>query len=329
MGSAWWILGLLAVVLGSLVFIGHVSRIGAVFDEWSVPPFGDWWNASNTADRLLRGGAIYDARQLSGVYLQPDLTFDGFAYPPAAAVLFIPFRGAEVGLPLWLVVNVGLLVTGLVAIVRSEIPSPAWPAVLVAIGGLLAFPAFAAGVMWANVNVGLAGLFAWCWVDRARWSAFGSGIGAMIKLFPAAQAIWRVRTDGWRSPVRDLVISTLGLIVITLPIVGFDAWTDFVRAMANSRPGCGIPSTFCVVDNFLGVMVARAVTLGAFIMLTLLSLRVTNKAWSYTLLLVAMFIAVPDLHFHYWIYLYVAMTATIANVVARARTRQQSHLGKA
>src|SRR5688572_12873746 len=177
----WWILGAAAIVLGAVAFAAHVERIGAVLAQFGHVPFEDWWNASNAADRLLAGQPVYHPDQLAGAYNGPDYTLTGFAYPPPAAVLFIPFRGLGAGLALWHLVNIGLLLSGLAAILRAELGGSAGRALPLVIGGLLAFPPFATGVMWANVNVGLAGLFAWSWAERARWTAAGMGVGALLK----------------------------------------------------------------------------------------------------------------------------------------------------
>lgn len=314
----WWVLAAATLVIGGFVFAGHVTRINAVFAEYGHVPFEDWWNASNTADRLLAGRPLYHPAQLSGPYYGPDYTLDGLAYPPPSAVMFIPFRGAPVGLILWLVLNVGALATGLLAILRSELGSLAGRAVPFVVGGLLMFPPFAVGVMWANLNVGLAGLFAWCWVERARWTSVGAGVGAVLKIYPGVLAVFRTRTDGRAMPIAGALLSALGISVLTLPLVGIDAWRDFATALANTRPVCltDSSSAMCLVEGPLGLTEARLVVTAGCLFLVAMSVLVRNKAWAYTLLAAGLMIPVPDLHFHYWIFAYVAGTAIISNTVA-------------
>jgi hypothetical protein len=312
----WTAIGIAVLVVGCVIFVGHVARIAAVFSEFGHVPFEDWLNASNTADRLLAGESLYHPEQLSGPYFGPDYTLDGLAYPPPSAVFFVAFRGAPLGLLLWLAMNVGLLVAGLVAIVRSELGPLAARSMPFVLAGLLAFPPFAVGVMWANLNVGLAGLFALCWVERARWTAVGAGLGALLKVYPGLLAVWRIRSDGPVRPLAAAAIAAGGISALTLPIVGFDEWAHFVTALSNTRPVCmeGSMSAACAIQNWLEPAQARLLATLLSVAIVAASALVRHKGAGYALLMLGLFVGVPDLHFHYWIFVYVAATAVIANV---------------
>lgn len=315
----WSLLGVAVLAMGVVLFAAHVAGIASVFAEYGHVPFEDWWNASNAADRLLTGKPLYHAEQLEGPYFGPAYTLSGLAYPPPAAVLFVPFRGAPFGLALWLSANVGLLATGLLAILRNELGAAANRAMPFVVGGLLAFPPFAVGVMWANLNVGLAGLFAWSWVERSRWTAAGAGLGALLKLYPAAVAVWRTRTDGFVRPILTAAVVAAGISAVTLPIVGLDAWTDFATAFTNTRPVCTteMSSVVCLLDGPLGFPGARVATSVLALILVFASSFVPNKSWAYAIVMAGMMFAVLDVHFHYWIFAYVAVTAIVSKAIGR------------
>ena len=137
----------------------------------AIPPsnilFVDWKIYALASHRLLEGQSIFLPEQLAGPYHLPDGTIGGYIYTPASAALFVPFAQGQVGLVLWLVASVGLLVSGLAAIIRRELgsirPVPLSLAILGLTllvplpGGSIAAP-FPDGVFTGNVTVALAGL---------------------------------------------------------------------------------------------------------------------------------------------------------------------------
>lgn len=325
----WFLVGVVTLVVGAAIFGIHVALWLRVETQYGHPLFEDWWNASNAADRLLSGSYIYNPIQLAGPYLGPSLTLEGFAYPPPAAALFILFRGLPLGLVLWLSLNVGLLISGLAAVVRAELGAYSGRAMPFMLAGLLAFPAFANGLMWANLNVGLAGLFAWSWVERARWTALGSGIGGLLKIYPAAIALWRVRSDGWVSPLAQAVVIAAGICVATLPFVGVESWRDFATAISNSQPACLTEnaSLVCVLKDGLGTSGARLVaSIAAALIVLAAAVVIPNKPWAFALMVIGIVAAAPDIHYHYWIFAYVAFVAITAHFLRLRLERTGSSL---
>ena len=82
--------------------------------------FVDWITYANAVDRFVSGQSLFAPQQLSGPYFLPDVVRAGYAYPPPSIFVFMPFATYPVGLIGWIVLNVGLLVTGLLAVGRKE-----------------------------------------------------------------------------------------------------------------------------------------------------------------------------------------------------------------
>ena len=126
--------------------------------------FADWLTYVHAVERVLAGVPIYPEAQLSGPYVLPNATLIGYAYPPSSVPLFIPFVSYPIGLVAWFTLNVGLLVTGLYAIVHRELGRVRPLEFAIVLLGLAFLRGFAEGVAFANASVGLAGVLAWCWV---------------------------------------------------------------------------------------------------------------------------------------------------------------------
>jgi hypothetical protein len=145
-----------ALVVISILLLDAIARVGR-------PPFVDWLTYRNTVERGLAGLSLYDPRQLAGEYLMPDIIETGSTYPPASIIVLMPFSIGMPGLAAWLVLNFGLFISGLWAALRRDLGSRTPAPFAFALLGLLVFLPFASAVITANVNLAMAGIYAWCW----------------------------------------------------------------------------------------------------------------------------------------------------------------------
>src|SRR5439155_6538123 len=121
----------------------------------------DWVSYSRAAQRFLDGQSIYIPEQLAGPYEMARIAGLGYVYPPPSILLFVPFLA--LGPTVWAVANAALFATGLAAMARvgfGQYAGFAFGIALLAAG--LTTPYLDAVVM-GNINLALAGLFAWTW----------------------------------------------------------------------------------------------------------------------------------------------------------------------
>ena len=290
--------------------------------------FADWLTYVHAVERMLAGVPIYAPEQLAGQYVLVNVTLFGYAYPPASVPLFIPFASYPVGLVAWLTANVGLLITGVVAILGRE-RGGVRPLELAAALLLLAFfPGFADGVAFGNASVGLAGVLAWAWVIGRRRQAVGavSGFGATIKLVPGALIFWSTPRSFLRVLLTAAAVAAI-LFVLTLPLVGLGSWADYAKALALSEPACGVDvpvSLACVLKPILGVSLAKLAGILLAVAAGIGAVLVRSSLVSFGLVVVAWLAPVTDLHFHYLLVVYVLAVVTGAQWLERRSTRGAS-----
>ncbi len=243
-------------------------------------------------------------------------------------MLFVPFSYGQVGLALWLILNLGLLFSGLAAVVRREFRQlrPV-PLALVFIGLLIIIPVpgtvlapFPNGVLTANVNVALAGLLAWCWAvgSRRGWIPYVAGVVGTFKIFPGALALWAVRRDGWRALAIAIGVAA-AIVVVTLPLVGISEWSAFFRALSNAEPTCdgGRSSIACLALPLIGSSLAKILGLVVGGVLLLLALRARGEFMAFVLLTAGMLAAVEDGHSHYLLFGYVLLVIGLCRLRVR------------
>jgi hypothetical protein len=317
-------LGWLAVALaGLLCTFVTISTIVAFAPVGRT--FADWLTYVHAVERLLAGLPIYAPEQLAGPYVLVGVTLFGYAYPPSSVPLFIPFATYPVGLVAWLTVNVGLLVTGVVAILKRERgrvrPLDLAAALLV----LAFFPGFAEGVAFGNASVGLAGFLAWAWVIGRGHAAVGglAGLGATIKLVPGVLIFWSTPRT-FPGVVFAAAAVAGALFILTLPLVGLGAWADYVTALSYSEPACGVDvpvSIACLLTPVVGVAAAKLAGILLAIAAGIGAVVVRPPLVSFALVVVAWLAPVTDLHAHYLLVIYVLA------VVAAARWLQRRTAG--
>jgi hypothetical protein len=286
--------------------------------------FADWLTYANAVDRMLSGGQIYAPEQLSGTYVLVGVTLFGYAYPPSSVPLFIPFASYPLGLWAWLTLNVGLLITGLYAILGRELGRVRPLEFAAVLFGLALIRGFSDGVSFGNASVGLAGLFAWCWViGRGRTTIGGlAGLGATIKLVPGTLIFWSTPRTFVRVVLSAFVVAVV-LAVLTLPLVGIDAWLDYMKALSYSEPACAVDSTpnsvACLLKPVVGIGASKAAGIALALLAGVLAIAVRSPLLSFALVSLAWLAPVTDLHFHYYLVLYVVAVAAFATWLRRRR----------
>jgi hypothetical protein len=283
-------------------------------------PWLDWQTYSNATERFFGGGRLYDRSQLVGPYFLPKVVTVGYAYPPPSVFLFAPFSGGAIGLVAWLSLNACLLVSGVAAILRASMRLAFPWALSVAAISLSIFGPFADGMSVGNLNVGLAGLFAWCWVlhEERKWLGSVAGLMTLTKIFPGSLAAWAWRSHGWPQ-FRNAALVAGGICLVTLPLVGVEEWADFVRALINARPACvGHTVSFaCTMGPVIGIEAAQLVGILVGVASFAAAMIVRRPFVAYGLVALAILAPVADIWFHYWLFLYVVIVAGVADRVGR------------
>jgi hypothetical protein len=313
-----WIALVLAVVMCAFVAIGTIVIFLPVGKA-----FADWLTYVHAVERVLAGVPIYPAEQLSGPYILVSATLIGYAYPPSSVPLFIPFASYPVGLLAWLTLNVGLLVTGLCAILRRELGRVRPLEFALVLFGLAFLRGFAEGVAFGNASVGVAGLLAWCWVIGRGRPQVGllAGLGATIKLVPGAAVFWATRETFPRVVLTVLAVGG-ALFVLTLPLVGIQSWFDYAKALSFSIPACGVEpptSIACNLQPYVGPGTAKLGGIGLALVAGLLAVVARPPLLSFALVVIAWLSPVTDLHSHYLLVVYVLAVVTCATWVRGRR----------
>jgi hypothetical protein len=320
-GSPAWLVPTLGWALFAIGLVGcflWMMDTDAKLQAAGQAPFDDWRTYSHAVQRFLNGEPIYAAAQLGGPYQMPRTVNIGYSYPPPSLLLFLPFAREPLGLIAWLALNGTLLLSGIAAIVRSELRLRVPWALAIASLSLGGFYPFANGMAVGNVNVAIAGLFAWSWVLRNRSSSIGAiaGAAAIVKVFPAAIALWPPNRAVMRSVVTAaFVLFAVGL--VTLPLFGLAAWRDFLVALGNQQPTCRNEaiSVACVIGPVVGLGLAKLVGIGLALVLVVLALFVQSPFVRFACIAAAMLAPVTDGWPHYWLFPFVLVVAGLASIL--------------
>jgi hypothetical protein len=241
--------------------------------------------------------------------------------------LFIPFISYPVGLVAWLTLNVGLLITGLYAILGRELGRVRPLELAAVLFGLAFLRGFSEGVSFGNASVGLAGMFAWCWVIGRGRPPIGilAGLGATIKLVPGTLVFWSTPRTFSRVLLATLLAGAV-LALVTLPLVGIGSWADYVKALSFSEPACAVDSTpnsvACILKPALGIGGAKLAGIALALLAGGLAVIVRSPLVSFALVAIAWLAPVTDLHFHYYLVVYVV--AVVAGATWLGERRQSA-----
>ena len=234
-GPIWAVLAAIAVLVtwrirGRLEPVGVLAPITAVaailtdiaqFQGQFLRDLGIYLLAG---ERFTSGAPVYLTSVISEAPI--DKTLYPYLYPPPtlpvlAVLAVLPRPLVELG---WLAGSVG------VAIWALHLVGLSWRWSVAA----LAWPPFFQGLYVGNVAVPAFGLFA-----AAPWFGAGLVLAAAFKAYSGIAALWLVRERRFgQLLIGGAVI--LGLALVTLPLVGLDAWRAWVeglRLYAISQPG--------------------------------------------------------------------------------------------
>jgi alpha-1,2-mannosyltransferase len=268
--------------------------------------------------RVLRGEALYAPAQFSGPYSFPSTVEVGYSYPPPSVLFFLPFASNPWGLIAYTGLSVAILLSGLLAIVRRELGHLAPGAGALVLLLVHVLPGYLETVRYGNVNLFIAGVFAWMWVLPAASRPVGIGLGAaiLLKLFPGLFLGWSMKHAGLRHAFWAAVLAATAAIV-SLPLVGLDAWPRYVAALGNAEPACHqAVSLTCLLLPLAGVAGAKTISLAAALVLAGTALLVRSRLAGFALLAAATLMPVLELWGHYGLFIYVVLVAAFSRLAA-------------
>lgn len=278
----------------------------------------DWVSYSRAAQRFLDSGSIYAPEQLAGPYQMAFVAGFGYVYPPPSILLFVPFLA--LGPTAWALVNATLFATGLAAMARRDFGPWAGLAFGVALLIAASTAPYLDAMVMGNVNLALAGLFAWAWAlgRGSRPTGLLAATGGLVKLHPFALAGWTTPRNARRTIGTAILVAAV-VAVVTLPLVGVTSWLDFERAVTNARPLCdaGTDAVVCRLTPLIGGL-ATPVLLGTAAAFVLMAIRVQLDIVAFALIVVAVLLAHPEVFIH-TLLLVEVLAFAIACAVARWR----------
>lgn len=316
--------GIAVAAFGLLALFCSLWFAWTTFNEHGAA-WGDYRTYIGAFGDVIAGRSPYAEAQLAGPYRLDRVVLDGYAYPPPSALFFAPFAIPVVGLPLWLGLNVGLLIGGLLAVIHQERGRVTFVAFGLLLLALASFWPFAVGVVSGNANVGLAGLLALAWVRRSeRHPSFAPAVAVagLLKLVPGVLIGWQWRWQGLRPVVVTILVGS-GIVLVTLPITGIPMWVDFVVALRNAQPLCVDRmhiSIACLTTPTVGPEIAKLAGLGVGLLALAAMWGTRSRLVAYVLLGVALVAPITDVHQHTWLFTFVVLTVAI--LVVRSGSQQ-------
>ena len=285
------------------------QRIPAVFRHI------DWISYASAAERFVHGQSLYVAAQLAGPYHMADVAGIGYVYPPPSVLLFVPFLA--LGPTVWAVANALLFASGIGAMARRDFGPYGGLVFGVVLFAVALTPPYLDAMVMGNINLGLAGVFAWSWAVGRGSRPIGllAGLGGIVKLHPIALAGWTRPPDARRT-IGIAVATVVGISVVTSPMMGLASWTDFARAAANARPLCGygIDAVACSLTPSLGAL-TTPVLLAVSGALVLAAIWCTIDALSFALIVVAVILPHPEIFPHTFLLVEVLGVAMVGSLV--------------
>ena len=228
---------------------------------------------------FLAGGPVYTLVALTAAPHDPTML--PYVYPPPTLPLFallaeLPRVAVSAG---WLILQVGAVVAAGRAIGLSWLWALAF----------LLWPPIFQGLFVGNVAIWMVFLFA----VGPYWRV-ALGLLPIFKLQAAIASLWLVRAGHWRAVAVSAGI-VVGIIVLTLPLVGISAWRDWWQALgAFQRTIVNLPSMGgAPVSRFYGE--TPALLAGGAILVSALWLRGRTSLASFGLASVALS---PTLYTH-------------------------------
>lgn len=184
----------------------------------------DYQAYAGAAERLIDGRPLYD----------PNVDVAGpfaiYLYPPPFAVAFIPFALLPGSLGLWFWIGACVAMTA-AAIALMPISRDLRWAILLLAG--LDWPVLFA-IKLGQVGPLLLLVFAVGWRLLRTQTAIGlvGAVGALVKVQPALVLVWALLTRRTTAVAVGAAVGAIA-VVATLPLVGVDAWTDYVQLLGR------------------------------------------------------------------------------------------------
>lgn len=301
----------LAITILSILLLDAIARAAH-------EPFGDWLTYYRSVQRVLLGGPLYEPKQLVGPYHMPDSVANGYPYAPASIAALLPFGLGMPGLAAWLAVTFGLFLSGLWAALRRDLDRAALPAFSVALVIFVIFLPFSSAVVTANVNVAIAGTYAWCWAVGRSEGRIGVlvGIVSAFKIFPGVLAFWPTGSSR-RMSMALAIVAVAVLTVLSLPLTGVQTWPEFLAVVANAQPTCsdGRISLACLLLPEIGAAWAKSVAMFVGVAVFIAALWTKRERVAFVLFGAAMMVPVIDLHPHTWLIAYVALAVGVSGLL--------------
>ncbi len=251
------------------------------------------------AQRLLDGQPLYDpAWRPRG--------FAVFLYPPPFAVAFVPFAlMGSAGLWVW----TGLLVACVVGAIALMPVSATIRWVILLLAGL-DWPVLYS-LKLGQVGPILLLLFVLGWRSLERPTPLGAtiGLGGLVKLQPLLLVGWAVLVGAWRSAAAAVAFAAV-VCLVTLPLVGATAWTDYVTLLRSVSEPVTTPHNFTIgaVLYQVGISadIASAIqwaSVAAVLLVVVVGARRPSLAAGFVVAVVATQLVSPLLWDHYAIVL--------------------------
>jgi alpha-1,2-mannosyltransferase len=310
------------VLIVAILAVFRVLQLAVLSSErmWAAD-FSYYWTAGS---QLLHGLPIYSAEQLAGPYVPEDQT--GFLYPPAFAVLMLPFAALFPTDPraagwLWAAIGAVILVASVWAVVRAEgldhrfewlpRPRPLW-----FVAAALFLPTVIAELSVGNVHLEILGLLSLAWLlvregERgggrrrdARWEWLaGAAVGAaaMLKVFPGVLLLWFVATRRWRAAA-GVIVGAGVLAALSLPFTGLQPWLDYPRVLANMGLVLDVHDSVSPtmwLTPVLGFDVARWLVTLAGVALLVWAARARSTVVGFAIAVVVAVVIAPSVFHHY------------------------------
>lgn len=311
----------------SAILVAGVAALlvlAPALDRVTAPSFRgiDWRFYELAAQRFLAGEALFTPTQLAGPYVLADLAPNAYLYAPPTILFLIPF--VPFGPVLWAAFNVTVFVTGIAAMARRDIGRHWVIGAVVALSIIAVGQPYIEAVVVGNVNLALAGVFAWAWATRGRVGTSGAlaGVGGLVKLHPIALIALNPRESAPRALAAAIAV-IIGAAVLTLPILGMHTWIDYVTAFTNVTPLCGpgsLSATCALTDvagpagRYLALAIAACLVLAAFL--------VRNELVAFSLIVGAVFVPQPEVFPHTFLFVEVLLFAVVCFAFQRIVIRQ-------
>jgi hypothetical protein len=308
-----------ATILAVAVAVLTSSIIATMAIEAIRTPFVDWQTYALAWQRATQGQSIYAPAQVAGSYALKSVVLIGYAYPPATVFLFGPFSSFPAGLVAWITVDLGILLTGVWALITRTWPDRRFLVFAIVLLVLAQFDPLKWGVATGNVSIAIAGGFMWAWLAGPRLAGVAGALAGFLKIAPGTLVAFALRS-GWRAVVPGLAVVAV-LVLASLPILGVGSWGDYVTAMINAVPTCdsgfaSVPSVACRLPD---PTIGRWITIGIAGLLALAAWWIRWRYVAFVCVVAGSLVGAADLHLHD---LTVAFVAVLVGVTEAATARR-------